>query len=131
MQQTSVPLSALDVVLSFYRLALLEKQPTLAFRRFMSTEFVEHKPDVESGTRESAASYLEELMSSLPGAAWEIVRAVADAELVAIHAKFTPEPGAQPYAIADSFKVRAGVIVERWDVVAGPSSEAQNPHPRF
>ena len=103
----------------------------MAFRRFMSTEFVEHKPDVESGTRESAASYLEELMSSLPGAAWEIVRAVADAELVAIHAKFTPEPGAQPYAIADSFKVRAGVIVERWDVVAGPSSEAQNPHPRF
>ncbi len=131
MQAASTLQSARDVVLSFYRLALLEKQPGLAFDRFTSTSFVEHKPDVEFGTRESAASYLAELMASLPAASWEIVRVVSEADFVVVQAKFTPEPGAEPYAIADFFKVERGLIVEHWDVVAGPSSEARNPHPRF
>lgn len=122
---------ARQVVLDFYQAALIDKQPRAAFARYMSADFIEHKPDVAGGTRDAAAAFLEELMTELPAARWEIVRSVADAHFVVIHARFTPAPDAAPYAIADFFRVKEGRIVEHWDVVAGPAESKGNPHSRF
>lgn len=122
---------ARKIVMNFYREALLEKHPRAAFSRYMANSFIEHKPDVELGTRESAAKFLEDLMTSLPAARWEVVRTVSEGQFVVVHAKFTPVPGAAPYAIADFFKVDQGFIVEHWDVVAGPSRTNLNSHSRF
>jgi predicted SnoaL-like aldol condensation-catalyzing enzyme len=120
-----------QVVADFYRLALLEKQPKAAFGRFVSRDLVEHKPDVPHGTREAAAEFLEGLIKALPDPKWEVLRIVADGDLVALHARFTPAPGAPPYAIADFFRLKNCKIVEHWDVVAGPPKEQRNPKPRF
>lgn len=119
------------VVLGFYQEALQQKQVRPAFERFASNTFVEHKPDVPLGDRESTIRYLEELVASLPDAQWEVVRVVAEGNLVFLHAKFVPAPGAPAYAIADIFRVQNGLIVEHWDVVAAPPKDAVNPHSRF
>lgn len=120
-----------SVVLGFYQEALQQKQVRPAFERFASATFVEHKPDVPIGDRESTIRYLEELVVSLPDAQWEVVRVVAERDMVFLHAKFVPAPGAPAYAIADIFRVQNGLIVEHWDVVAGPPKDAVNPHTRF
>jgi predicted SnoaL-like aldol condensation-catalyzing enzyme len=119
------------VVLDFYQVALGQKQVRPAFERFTSSTFVEHKPDVPVGDRESTIRYLEELVVSLPDAQWEVVRTIAEGDWVFLHAKFVPAPGAPPYAIADVFRVQNGLIVEHWDVVAGPPKDPVNPHSRF
>lgn len=119
------------VVLDFYHEALVRKDVRAAFLRWVADDFVEHKPDVPDGTRAATVVYLEDLVAHLPDARWELIRTVAEDDLVVLHARFTPAPGAPPYAIADIFRVRDGRIVEHWDVVAPPPAAPVNPHPRF
>ena len=69
-------------------------------------------------------------MKQLPQARWEILRSVADADMVAIHARFQPAPGAPEYAIADFFRIENCRIVEHWDVVAPPPAEKTQPPAR-
>jgi predicted SnoaL-like aldol condensation-catalyzing enzyme len=120
-----------QLVSDFYRQALIDKQPKAAFERYMAPDFVEHKPDVPNGTREATAEFLGGIIRDVPTAQWEILRVIADGDLVALHARFTPAPGAGEYALADFFRVRDCKIVEHWDVVAGPVKDAVNPNSRF
>ena len=119
------------VATSFYRRALIEKQVRSAFEGFVDPAFIEHKPDIAGGDREGAIRFLEGLMAELPQARWELLRVVADRDLVAIHARFTPAPGAPDYAIADFFRIADCRIVEHWDVVSPPPREAPNSQSRF
>ena len=119
------------LVEDFYTLALVEKQPQEAFGRFVAADFVEHKPDIAPGTREAAAQFLGGIIRDLPTARWEIVRVIAEGDLIALHARFSPAPGAPDYAIADFFRVKDCRIVEHWDVVAEPVKDAVNPNSRF
>jgi len=120
-----------QLVRDFYTLGLVERKPGEAFARFVAPDFVEHKPDVAPGTREATAAFLTEIIREVPTARWEILRVIADGDLVALHARFTPAPGAPEYALADFFRVKDCKIVEHWDVVAGPVKDAVNPNPRF
>jgi predicted SnoaL-like aldol condensation-catalyzing enzyme len=120
-----------EVVLSFYRLGLIGRRLREAFEQFAAPAMVEHKPDVPDGTCASVVKYLEALMTELPQAQWEILRVAAEGDLVFLHAKFVPQPDAEPYAIADVFRLRDCKIVEHWDVVASPPSNPVNPNSRF
>ncbi len=120
-----------ELVSAFYTQALVQKQARPAFERYVTADFVEHKPDIQGGTREAAIVFLEGLITQLPQARWQIVRTVADKDMVALHARFQPAAGAPEYAIADFFRLENCRIVEHWDVVAPPSPAKGNPHPRF
>ena len=120
-----------QLVSDFYTQALIDKQPKAAFDRYVAPDFIEHKPDIAPGTREAAAEFLGGIIRDVPTARWEILRVIADGDLVALHARFTPAPGAGEYALADFFRVKDCKIVEHWDVVAGPVKDAVNPNSRF
>lgn len=120
-----------DLVLSFYRLALIDKQPRAAFGKYVSPDFVEHKPDVPTGGRDAVVDFLEGLLKDLPDARWEILRTVAEEDHVFLHARFTPAPGAPAYAIADLFRIQDCSIVEHWDVVGPPREGQPNTNSRF
>jgi predicted SnoaL-like aldol condensation-catalyzing enzyme len=122
-----------DIVVAFYTEALVApvRQPRAAFERYMAPNFTEHKPDIPGGTREATASFLEEVIAAVPQARWEIVRTIAEGDLVFLHVRFAPAEGAPAYAIADVFRVQDCRIVEHWDVVAGPVESAVNPNSRF
>jgi len=119
------------IVLAFYNEGLVSRQPEKAFFRYMSPDFVEHKPDIPKGTREETAKFLAQIVAEVPGARWEVVRTIAEGNMVFLHARFTPAPGAPSYALADIFRVKDCKIVEHWDVVAPPPKDQRNPHPRF
>ncbi len=120
-----------QLVLAFYNEGLTGKQPRKAFERYMAADFIEHKPDVAAGTREATIALLEGLIESMPDARWEVIRTIAENDLVFLHARFTPAADAPPYAIADVFRVHEGRIVEHWDVVGDPPAQSRNPNSRF
>lgn len=120
-----------NLVVSFYTKALIEKQVRAAFEQYVSAEFVEHKPDVPAGSRSVVVNFLEGLIKEIPNAQWEILRTVAEKDLVFLHARFSPAPGAPPYAIADLFRVENCTIVEHWDVVGPPREGMPNTNSRF
>jgi predicted SnoaL-like aldol condensation-catalyzing enzyme len=119
------------IVTDFYQLALIDKQPDPAFARSMAPNFIEHKPDVPHGTREATAAFLGGLIKAMPDPKWEVLQVIAEGDLVALHVRFSPAPGAPAYAIGDFFRLKDCKIVEHWDAVAGPPAEAKNPQPRF
>jgi len=119
------------IVTQFYTMALVDKQVRAGFEKFVRPDFVEHKPDIEGGNREGAIRFLEGMVKGVPGAQWRVRRALAEADLVAVHASFTPAPEAPEYAIADFFRLENCQIVEHWDVVAPPVTAKGNPNPRF
>lgn len=118
-------------VLAFYRDGLVNRNPRAAFAQYMAADFVEHKPDVATGTRDSTAAFLERLMQELPEARWQVHRSLADGDMVVVHASFTPAPGAPAYALADVFRLKQCKLVEHWDVVGPPVDHPLNPHTRF
>ena len=120
-----------EVVLAFYNEGLVGLQPRSAFERYMRPDFVEHKPDVPAGTREATITFLELLIAELPQARWEVVRTIAEGDMVFLHGRFTPEPGAPAYAIADVFRLEGCRIAEHWDVVGPPPRQQRNPNSRF
>jgi predicted SnoaL-like aldol condensation-catalyzing enzyme len=119
------------VVLAFYNEGLVGRRPEAAFMLYMAPDFVEHKPDVPEGTREATAAFLSQLIAKVPGARWEVVRTIAEKDMVFLHARFTPATNAPAYALADIFRVKDCKIVEHWDVVAPPPQEQRNPNSRF
>ena len=123
--------NARQIVEEFYVKALVEKQVRPAFERYVSADFVEHKPDIATSDREGAVNFLTGLIAGLPAANWELLRVTGDANLVAVHARFTLEKSGPAYAIADFFRVENCRIVEHWDVVAPPVKDAKNPLTRF
>jgi predicted SnoaL-like aldol condensation-catalyzing enzyme len=120
-----------NLVLSFYKEALIDKRPRAAFEQYVSPAFVEHKPDVPNGGRLAVADFLGGLIKELPDAKWEILRTVAEKDFVFLHARFTPASGAPSYAIADLFRIADCAIVEHWDVVGPPREGQPNSNSRF
>ena len=80
------------VVLAFYEEGLVNLKPRAAFDRYVTDDFVEHKPDVPEGTKAAAAAFLELLIKELPEPRWEILRTIAEGDLVFLHAVFRPPP---------------------------------------
>ncbi|MEO6199156.1 MAG: nuclear transport factor 2 family protein [Sphingomicrobium sp.] len=120
-----------QIVTDFYSLALAQKQVRAGFEQYVRPDFVEHKPDILEGNREGAINFLEGMVKELPGAQWRVRRALAEGDVVAVHASFTPTPAAPDYAIADFFRLENCQIVEHWDVVAPPTTAQGNPNSRF
>jgi predicted SnoaL-like aldol condensation-catalyzing enzyme len=119
------------IVLAFYNEGLIGLKPRQAFERYMSANFVEHKPDVPGGTRAETAAFLDKLIADVPTARWKIERTIAEGDMVFLHARFSPTPGAPEYALADVFRLKDCKIVEHWDIVGAPPKEQVNPNSRF
>lgn len=115
------------IVLAFYKDGLVGRKPQEAFMRHMAPDFVEHKPEIPQGTREETAKFLTQIIAEVSEARWEIVRTIAEKDMVFLHARFTPSSGAPSYALADIFRVKDCKIVEHWDVVGPPPKEQINP----
>ena len=119
------------IVLAFYNQALIQRQTRAAFERYMSEDFIDHKASMPLGTRAAAIDYLGNLIKELPNPNWEVVRTIAEGNLVFLHARFTPEPNAPAYAIGDVFRLENDKIVEHWDIIGEPVKEQRNPNSRF
>ncbi|HET6552656.1 MAG TPA: nuclear transport factor 2 family protein [Dyella sp.] len=119
------------VVLDFYKLAMQEFKPREAFARYAAADFVEHSADSAGGTAASTVTFLEGLIKQFPDPHWEVVRSVAEGDLVFLHVRVTPAPKAPAIAVAEIFRVRNGKIVEHWDVIQHEPAKAVNPNSMF
>jgi len=119
------------IVLAFYKLALQDFKPAEAFARYAASDFVEHSQDSAGGTATATVEFLNKLIARSPRPNWEVVRTIAEGDLVFLHARYTAGPGAPEIAVAEIFRVRGGKLAEHWDVISGPPEKVVNPNSRF
>jgi predicted SnoaL-like aldol condensation-catalyzing enzyme len=120
-----------EVVIAFYRLALMDFRPKEAFAQYAAPDFVEHSADSPGGTAQATVDFLTGLIQKSPQAKWEIVRAIAEDDMVFLHVRFTPNQGATPVIVGEIFRVRNGKLTEHWDIIQHAPEHPVNPNSVF
>ena len=119
-----------EIVLAFYKLGLQDFKPQEAFARYMTPGFKEHASDSAGGSIQANIDFLSGLMKQWPPPTFEIVRSIAEGDLVFLHVRVTIG-GGPPIALGEIFRVQDGRIVEHWDIVQPPRERPINPNSVF
>jgi predicted SnoaL-like aldol condensation-catalyzing enzyme len=120
-----------EVVIAFYKLALMDFQPKEAFAQYAAPDFVEHSADSPGGTAQSTVTFLTHLIKTSPQPKWEIVRTIAEGDMVFLHVRFTPAKDATPVIVGEIFRVRDGKLAEHWDIIQHAPEDPVNPNSVF
>jgi len=127
---TTEPTHAKRIVLDFYDLAFVQREPAQAAERYLGAEYKQHNPTAPDGAR-VFPELIDGLFAQAPDASFDLKRAVAEDDLVVLHyhLKMTPEDSGN--AVVDIFRVEDGRIVEHWDVMQPVPAESANANGMF
>jgi predicted SnoaL-like aldol condensation-catalyzing enzyme len=119
-----------EIVTAFYKLGLQDFKPKEAFAQYMSPDFVEHAASVAGGRTQATIDFLSTLIQQSPPPRWEIVRTIAEGEMVFLHVRVTPGK-TPPLVLGEIFRVHGGKIVEHWDILQPGPEHPINPNSIF
>ena len=105
-----------DTVLAFYEAAINQKDVDAAVA-FIGPKYIQHNPRAEDGIGGLKGFIAGYLKKANPGLKATVKRVVVEGDLVVLHVKSEPEPGALGSAVVDIFRLENGKIVEHWDVM--------------
>ncbi|MEA1673749.1 ester cyclase [Nitrospirillum sp. BR 11163] len=117
---TRIPDSAAEgeanrqTVLAFYD-AFFNKHDLSAADRYVAQDCRQHTPGLADGRRALQDAYAA-FFQHHPDAKVDVVRSIAQGDLVALHVHAIPSPGDQGQAVVDIFRVLDGKVVEHWSV---------------
>ena len=103
-----------DAALSFLQMTAAG-QVEQAFERYASPQFRHHNPHFAGDAASIKAGMLENA-ARFPDMEFEVQRAIADGDLVAVHSRARMQPGAPDIAIAHILRFEGERIVEMWDI---------------
>jgi len=110
--------AALGTVAAYTAMAQDPREAAEAVERYFADDFVQHSPDVAQGKAALVAYERSHADARLADDAKSAVaRTIADGNLVLTHSRVTTNADPRGVARVDLYRVRAGKIVEHWDVV--------------
>jgi predicted SnoaL-like aldol condensation-catalyzing enzyme len=99
--------------IEFYQMSY-NGNPAKAVELYVGEKYIQHNPLVGDG-KQPFIDYFEKMASEYPEKSIEFVRAIAEADLVALHTH-QKWPGNEEYVTIDFFRFdENGKIVEHWD----------------
>ena len=104
-----------QLVIDFYTAVFTDKKVAAAFKKYATPDYIQHSPlatDVPN-----TIQFLQAYMDGTPGHGWELKRALADGDLVALHVFSWSSPEDPGRAIVDIFRVENGMVAEHWEVI--------------
>jgi len=122
--------TAKQVVLDFYDLAFVKREPERARELFLGDRYTQHNPTAPDGA-EIFPTLINGLFAQAPEASFHLKRAIAEGDLVVLHYHLKFFPGDAGQAVVDIFRVEDGRIVEHWDVMQAVPAETNNDNGMF
>ena len=117
-----------EVATAFYDAAINKKDYEAAVK-YLGPEYKQHNPTAADG-KEGLRAFIDFLKSRFPTQRGEIKRVIAEGDLVVLHVHSTRGDG-PGRAIVDIFRVKAGKVVEHWDVIQDIPEKAANSNGMF
>ena len=113
-----------ECAIDFYKTAYLG-EPGKAVDRYVGREYIQHNPAVGDG-KDAFVEYFERMAAEFPGKEIDLVRSVAEGDLVALHTHQT-WPDGDEYVTMDFFRFDGkGKIVEHWDSIQAIPDKSSN-----
>jgi predicted SnoaL-like aldol condensation-catalyzing enzyme len=117
------------VVLHFYEAGLNQLDFATA-ARFFGDRYIQHNPTAKDGPL-GFKGFVDSLRREHPHTRVEIVRVIAEGDLVVLHVHAFLEPGDRGLAIVDIYRLEHHKIVEHWDVIQRVPEQSANPNGMF
>jgi predicted SnoaL-like aldol condensation-catalyzing enzyme len=118
-----------DAAITFLELAA-SREVREAYEKFVGSEFRHHNPFFE-GTAEALMAGMEENARQNPNKVFEVKRAIAEGDLVAVHSHVRQRPDDRGAAVVHIFRFEEGRIVELWDLGQPAPEDSPNRHGMF
>ena len=122
--------AAKRVVLEFFDLAFVNRQPEQARDRYLGADYRQHNPTAPDGA-EIFPTLINGLFAQAPEASFHLKRAIAEEDLVVLHYNLKMFPDDLGQAVVDIFRVEDERIVEHWDVMQPVPAETNNDNGMF
>ncbi|HEY6009605.1 MAG TPA: nuclear transport factor 2 family protein [Geobacteraceae bacterium] len=101
-----------------------------AYQKHVSPEFRHHNPFFR-GDAESLLAAMEENATEHPDKTLEILHALEDGDLAAVHSRVRQHPGDLGAALVHIFRFEGNSIVELWDIGQAVPEDSPNEHGLF
>ncbi len=118
------------VVLDFFDLAFVNREPEQARDRYLGATYTQHNPTAPDGA-EIFPTLIGGLFAQAPEASFHLKRAIAENDVVVLHYNLKMFPDDLGQAIVDIFRVEDGRIVEHWDVMQPVPADSNNDNGMF
>lgn len=117
-----------ELVTRFYSEVLFHGRAD-AIDDYIGDTYIQHNPNLPDG--KEALRALVKSMGERDQPSGEIIRAIAEDDLVVLHVHNFGWPAPNGGAIVDIFRVDNGMIVEHWDVIQAIPESSQNDNTMF
>lgn len=118
-----------DAAITFLELAATGEVRE-AYEKFVGSGFRHHNPFFE-GTAEGLMAGMEENARQNPDKFFEVKRAIAEGDLVAVHSHVRQRPDDRGAAVVHIFRFEEGRIAEVWDLGQPVPEDSPNRHEMF
>lgn len=95
-----------------------------AFERFLSDDFVHHRPD-SSSTKAEWLAALSAALGPTAGMKVEILHVLADGDRVVMHSRRRLPEGPE-IVVVDVLRIRDGLVAEVWEIIEPVAQAAAN-----
>jgi predicted SnoaL-like aldol condensation-catalyzing enzyme len=128
-QSVNSPPNLKDAAMEFLRL-VASGNIREAYSKHVCPEFRHHNPFFR-GDAESLIVAMEENAAINPDKVLEILHALQDGKLVAVHSRVTLKPGDPGVAVVHVFRFQGNHIAELWDIVQAVPENSPNEYGMF
>lgn len=109
---------------------VLNPMDASAVDRFIAPDYIQHNPNVETGSAPLKA-FLDHIKAVNPEGVHDVKRMFADGDHVIVHYHVRRWPGDIGWAVVDIFRIENGLIAEHWDVAQDVVVKGPNPNGMF
>ncbi|MEQ4724411.1 ester cyclase [Nonomuraea sp. B19D2] len=107
-----------------------KERDVTSFDRYAADPLHQHNPQSYDGIA-AAKEQFTSAFAANPDLSISVKRVIADGEYVAFHHHFKSSPEDRGAAVIDIFRVRAGKVVEHWDVIQPVPEKSANDNTMF
>jgi len=118
------------IAVAFLTMIFNEHKVEEAFQLYSVPDYKQHNPYAATGAK-AAIDFLGPYLKQNSEARTEIIRVIAEGDLVAIHNNPKANSKDRGRAVVDIFRIANGKVVEHWDVVQDVPEKSANSNTMF